>query len=45
MVAEPTADNKTLERSINTAVHHGENVLMILDQDSNEVRHLAENLA
>jgi hypothetical protein len=26
-------------------VHHGENVLMILDQDSNEVRHLAENLA
>jgi excinuclease ABC subunit A len=27
MVVEPTADNKTLERSINTAMHHGENVL------------------
>jgi excinuclease ABC subunit A len=38
MVVEATADNeKRLSESINTAMHHGENVLMILDQDSKEV--------
>jgi excinuclease ABC subunit A len=45
MLVEPTDDNeKRLSESINTAMHHGENVLMILDQDSNEVRYFSRNL-
>jgi excinuclease ABC subunit A len=45
MLIEATADNeKRLSESINTAMHHGENVLMILDQDSNEVRYFSRNL-
>lgn len=35
---------KRLSESINTAMHHGENVLMILDQDTNEVRFFSRNL-
>jgi excinuclease ABC subunit A len=43
MVVEATADNeKRLSEKYNTAMHHGENVLMILDQDSKEVPTLAE---
>lgn len=45
MVIEDTSDNeKRLTESINTAMHHGENVLMVLDQDSNEVRFFSRNL-
>ncbi|SFD18275.1 excinuclease ABC subunit UvrA [Flavobacterium phragmitis] len=45
MQIENTPDNqKRLSESINTAMHHGENVLMILDQDSNEVRYFSRNL-
>ncbi|MFT5964190.1 MAG: excinuclease ABC subunit A [Flavobacterium sp.] len=45
MLVESTPDNeKRLSESINTAMHHGENVLMILDQDSNEVRYFSRNL-
>ncbi|PWB27136.1 excinuclease ABC subunit UvrA [Flavobacterium sp. HTF] len=45
MLIEDTADNqKRLAESINTAMHHGEDVLMILDQDSNEVRYFSRNL-
>ncbi|WP_035650839.1 excinuclease ABC subunit UvrA [Flavobacterium sp. ASV13] len=45
MVIEDNPDNqKRLSESINTAMHHGENVLMILDQDSNEVRYFSRNL-
>jgi excinuclease ABC subunit A len=45
MLIEDSADNdKRLSESINTAMHHGENVLMILDQDSNEVRYFSRNL-
>ncbi|KFF05656.1 excinuclease ABC subunit UvrA [Flavobacterium reichenbachii] len=45
MLIEDTEDNqKRLAESINTAMHHGENVLMILDQDSNEVRYFSRNL-
>ncbi|MEN9981995.1 MAG: hypothetical protein RL542_1782, partial [Bacteroidota bacterium] len=45
MVIENTEDNKKrLAESINTAMHHGENVLMVLDQDSNEVRYFSRNL-
>jgi excinuclease ABC subunit A len=45
MVIEDTPDNeKRLSESINTAMHHGENVLMVLDQDTNEVRFFSRNL-
>ncbi|WP_432223088.1 excinuclease ABC subunit UvrA [Flavobacterium sp. TMP13] len=45
MVIDETPDNqKRLSESINTAMHHGENVLMVLDQDSNEVRYFSRNL-
>lgn len=45
MLIENTEDNqKRLAESINTAMHHGENVLMILNQDTNEVRYFSRNL-
>lgn len=45
MVVEDTPDNeKRLIESIKTAMYHGENVLMILDQDSNEIRFFSRNL-
>ncbi len=40
--SEETA--KRLSESIKTAMYHGENVLMILDQDSNEIRFFSRNL-
>lgn len=45
MQIEDTADNqKRLSESINTAMHHGENVLMVLDQDTKVVRYFSRNL-
>jgi excinuclease ABC subunit A len=45
MLIEDTPDNqKRLAESINTAMHHGEDVLMVLDQDTNEVRYFSRNL-
>lgn len=45
MVIDDNPDNeKRLNESINTAMYHGENVLMILDQDTNEVRYFSRNL-
>lgn len=45
MVIENSDDiKKRLSESINTAMHHGEDVLMILDQDSEEVRYFSRNL-
>jgi len=45
MVIETSAENdKRLTESIKTAMYQGENVLMILDQDSNEVRFFSRNL-
>ena len=45
MLIDNSEDNlKRLSESINTAMHHGENVLMILDQDSQEVRYFSRNL-
>jgi len=45
MVIDGSADiEKRLTESINTAMHHGEDVLMILDQDSEEVRYFSRNL-
>ncbi|MBF6608326.1 MAG: excinuclease ABC subunit UvrA [Flavobacterium sp.] len=45
MQVTPSDENdRRLSESINTAMHHGENVLMILDQDTNEVRFFSRNL-
>ena len=45
MVIDESPENeKRLSESINTAMHHGENVLMVLDQDSSEVRYFSRNL-
>ncbi|HEY0047231.1 MAG TPA: excinuclease ABC subunit UvrA, partial [Flavobacterium sp.] len=45
MLVENTPENeKRLEESIRTAMHHGENVLMILDQDSGNIRYFSRNL-
>ncbi|HAT77152.1 MAG TPA: excinuclease ABC subunit UvrA [Flavobacterium sp.] len=38
------ADEKRLSESIATAMYHGENVLMILDQDTNAIRFFSRNL-
>lgn len=39
-----TEDDKRLRESINTAMYHGDDVLMILDQDTQEVRYFSRNL-
>jgi excinuclease ABC subunit A len=45
MVIEDTLENeKRLTESIKTAMYQGENVLMILDQDTNEIRFFSRNL-
>ncbi len=45
MVVTASDDNeKRLSESINTAMNQGENVLMVLDQDSNEIRFFSRNL-
>nr|WP_288833780.1 excinuclease ABC subunit UvrA [uncultured Flavobacterium sp.] len=45
IVVDSSPDNeKRLSESINTAMHHGENVLMVLDQDTKEVRYFSRNL-
>ncbi len=45
MVIDDTPENeKRLEESINTAMYHGEDVLMILDQDTDAVRFFSRNL-
>jgi excinuclease ABC subunit A len=42
---DDTADNdKRLSESINTAMYHGDDVLMVLDHDTNEVRYFSRNL-
>jgi excinuclease ABC subunit A len=45
ILIEKTPENeKRLTDSINTAMYHGENVLMVLEQDKNEVRFFSRNL-
>lgn len=45
LVIDNSDDNeKRLTESIKTAMYHGENVLMILDQDSGEIRYFSRNL-
>ena len=40
-----TANNdKRLAESINTAMYHGDDILMVLDQDTDEVRYFSRNL-
>tara|TARA_R110002050_G_scaffold97971_2_gene203641 strand:+ start:28316 stop:31171 length:2856 start_codon:yes stop_codon:yes gene_type:complete len=42
---DDTADNdKRLTETINTAMYHGEDVLMVLDQDTKETRYFSRNL-
>ncbi|GFZ76320.1 UvrABC system protein A [Aquaticitalea lipolytica] len=42
---DDSVDNdKRLTESINTAMYHGEDVLMVLDQDTNEARYFSRNL-
>lgn len=42
---DDTADNdKRLTETINTAMYHGDDVLMVLDQDTNKVRYFSRNL-
>jgi len=45
MLVEDTPENDTrLSDSIKTAMYHGEDILMVLDQDTNEVRFFSRNL-
>ncbi|MFD0836102.1 excinuclease ABC subunit UvrA [Mariniflexile aquimaris] len=45
LVIDDTADNeKRLTETINTAMYHGDDVLMVLDQDTNETRYFSRNL-
>ncbi|SCX93056.1 excinuclease ABC subunit UvrA [Flavobacterium caeni] len=45
MLVEDTPENdKRLSESINTAMYHGEDILMVLDHDTNEVRYFSRNL-
>ncbi|NNK83554.1 MAG: excinuclease ABC subunit UvrA [Flavobacteriaceae bacterium] len=42
---DSSKDNeKRLMESINTAMYHGDNVLMVIDNDTNEVRYFSRNL-
>ena len=42
---DDTADNdKRLTESINTAMYHGDDVLMVIDHDTNAVRYFSRNL-
>lgn len=43
-VADSTDMNKRLLETINTAMYHGDDVLMVLDQDSGEARYFSRNL-
>ena len=43
-IDDTTDNDKRLAESINTAMYHGEDVLMVLDQDTNEARYFSRNL-
>ncbi len=43
-IDENAEADKRLEESIKTAMYHGEDVLMVLEQESNEVRYFSRNL-
>lgn len=43
-IEEKAGQDKRLTESINTAMYHGDNVLLIIDNDTNEVRYFSRNL-
>ncbi|WP_405202072.1 excinuclease ABC subunit UvrA [Dokdonia sp. LLG6352-1] len=43
-VKKSDEDSKRLRESINTAMYHGDDVLMVLDHDTQEVRYFSRNL-
>ncbi|WP_340063348.1 excinuclease ABC subunit UvrA [Ascidiimonas aurantiaca] len=43
-ITDTTGDDKRLMQSITTAMYHGDDVLMVLDQDSGEVRYFSRSL-
>ena len=43
-VKKSDEDSKRLRESINTAMYHGDDVLMVLDHDTKEVRYFSRNL-
>ncbi len=43
-IDEHIDNDKRLTESINTAMYHGDNVLMVIDNDTNEVRYFSRNL-
>ena len=43
-IASIEETGKRLSESIKTAMHHGDDVLMILDQDTNEIKYFSRNL-
>ncbi|MFK2821104.1 excinuclease ABC subunit UvrA [Flavobacteriaceae sp. LMIT009] len=44
VINENIDNDKRLSETINTAMYHGDNVLMVIDQDTNEVRYFSRNL-
>jgi excinuclease ABC subunit A len=45
LVIDDSKDNdKRLDESINTAMYHGDDVLMVIDQDTQEARYFSRNL-
>ena len=43
-IDQTTDNDKRLTETINTAMYHGDDVLMVLDQDTQEVRYFSRNL-
>jgi len=43
-INEGLAKNKRLDESINTAMYHGDNVLMVIEHDTQEARYFSRNL-
>ncbi len=43
-IDDSTDNDKRLMESINTAMYHGDDVLMVLDQDTDEARYFSRNL-
>ncbi len=43
-VAEGNENDKRLSETINTAMYHGEDILMVLDNDTNEARYFSRSL-
>ena len=43
-ITDTAGDDKRLMQSITTAMYHGDDVLMVLDQDSGEVRYFSRSL-